>query len=205
MSQKVYDKIIKEFEIFSGGSDGIDNWINSETHSKILERLSNISKNPLSLNQFNELLGLSGDKVISQGFFEYYWQKATEHPYDVKKIEKFKPEYLNKEKIISLDHLWWGFYRIFVDGLLFSGNIAKFYKNFCIKDFEYLKSYFDAKCYKTDEIKNRGPALGLIDIVKDNRYLISEMACKTYDALPDSQNEFKQDILSALQQIPLLS
>jgi len=197
MANKNYDKIIKEFEIFSGGSSGIDNWINSKTHSKILERLNNLDKTTLTFNQFNELLVLSGEKDISVGFFDYYWQKAPDHPYDVRKIPKFKEDFLNKNLIVSLNHLWWGFYRLFTDALLFFGNIAKCYNELCDKSFEYLKSFFTDKSFNTKQIKNRGPALSLVNIKKDNRYLISEMACKTYDAPPDSQSEFKEYLLDA--------
>ncbi len=44
-----------------------------------------------------------------------------------------------------------------------------------------LNELFGRRRFDTDAIKSRGPALPLTAIAKDDRYLISEMACKSYD------------------------
>ena len=48
-----------------------------------------------------------------------------------------------------------------------------------------LQTFFGKRRVHTDTIKSRGPALPLTVIPKDDRYLISEMACKSYDESAD--------------------
>ena len=51
--------------------------------------------------------------------------------------------------------------------------------------------------FDTQLIKQRGPALPLKQIPKDDRYLISEMACKSYGEKPESPGELKAALLRA--------
>lgn len=60
-----------------------------------------------------------------------------------------------------------------------------------------LKEFFHIKKFDTSAIKSRGPALPLKDIAKDDRYLISEMACKSYGEQPQTGAELKSSLLEA--------
>ena len=62
-----------------------------------------------------------------------------------------------------------------------------------------LVSFFGSRKFKTDIIKNRGPALPLESIAKDDRYLISEMACKSYGDRPETAGELKNALLKGLR------
>jgi hypothetical protein len=48
-------------------------------------------------------------------------------------------------------------------------------------------------------IKERGPALSLQSIAKDDRYLIAEMACKSYGDQPHSPGDLKTALLEAFR------
>ena len=63
-----------------------------------------------------------------------------------------------------------------------------------------LTEFFAKRRFDTDLIKARGPALPLQSIPKDNRYLISEMACKSYGDYPESPGELKDALLHALRE-----
>ena len=67
--------------------------------------------------------------------------------------------------------------------------------------FDELASFFDNKCFDTEAIAARGPALPLKAISKDDRYLISEMACKTFGELPGDRDAAKNKLKTALQEL----
>jgi hypothetical protein len=50
--------------------------------------------------------------------------------------------------------------------------------------YDEICAFFKAKCFDTKAIAERGPSLPLKNISRDDRYLISEMACKTFGELP---------------------
>jgi hypothetical protein len=133
---------------------------------------------------------LGFERGISDDYYNYYWfTNPGKHPYDVTTLPFYKDEYLNKIfEISSLDHLKWGLYRIYVDGLLFFGNVRYSYKQLSSCNMDNIIKFFSQYRIDTKSIKDRGPALQLEQISRDNRYLISEMACKTYgdDPLNDS-------------------
>src|SRR5438034_5839371 len=113
-------EILKEFELFTvGAPGGITNWLTDATDEEVFRRLADIDTNPLTQVQLNQLLVLAHEAPASDDFFRYYWLLAPEaHPYDVKKLPNFDPNWLGKTSIQSLAHLKWGLYRLFVDGLL---------------------------------------------------------------------------------------
>ena len=80
-------EIIKEkFNIFAGGTGGIDSWLTSPNTS-IIESLKDLQTNPLTRARFNQLLTLAHEAPISEAMFRYYWLSAPlDHPYDVKSI-----------------------------------------------------------------------------------------------------------------------
>jgi hypothetical protein len=60
-----------------------------------------------------------------------------------------------------------------------------------------LEEFFRSKRFDTDGMARRGPAIPLINIAKDSRYLISEMACKSYAAVDGRQSDLAAFLLEA--------
>ncbi|MCK5345425.1 MAG: hypothetical protein KAR20_18575, partial [Candidatus Heimdallarchaeota archaeon] len=191
------EEILNKFKLFSGGTGGIDSWLSETTREEVFKRLSDISNNPLSSQQLNQLLILSHEAGVSYDFFDYYWLCTPNHPYDVKSIPDYQPEWINNSKIVSLEHLRWGLYRLYVDSLLFFGNIRSGYRFLRDKSKEELDDFFHSKIFDTQDLKKRGPSLPLNSIPKDDRYLISEMACKSYGSKPKSTSELKKALLDS--------
>ncbi len=176
-------EILDDFSLFSmptGG--GIGSWLTQDTHPDIFERLGNIDEEPLSAVQLNQLLVMGHEAPAGDGFFRYYWLQAPpEHPYDVREIPGFSKDWLESgETIVSLSQLKWGLYRLYVDGLLYFGNIRTGYRRLRDLPAAQIEALLAPERFDTDAIKRRGPSLPLKAIAKDNRYLISEMACKSY-------------------------
>ncbi|MBM3302358.1 MAG: hypothetical protein FJY85_20705, partial [Deltaproteobacteria bacterium] len=122
-----------------------------------------------------------------------------EHPYGVKAVSAFEEAWLKASAITSLAHLKWGLYRLFTDGLLWFGNVRTAYRQLRSMTHEELSVFFASRRFNTQLIKQRGPALPLMPIAKDDRYLISEMACKSYGDRPDSPGALKGALLEAFR------
>ncbi len=191
-------RIIKEFELISGGLEGIENFISIQSPEEIFNSLLNIENQPLSKVQLNQLLILSHEKGVSDGFFQYYWLETPKHSYDVKKLPEFDENFLDSEnyEIKSIQHLKWGIHRIFIDGLLFFGNIRNFYHYLCSKDYEPIINFFEAKIFNTESLQKRGPSLKLNNIARDDRYLISEMACKSFGETSEDATTLFEKVLT---------
>jgi hypothetical protein len=110
------------------------------------------------------------------------------HPYDVRKIPGFQEIFLASNEIVSLKHLKWGLHRLYVDALLYFGNVRTAFRSLRDVTRDDLSCLFAGKRFDTEAIRRRGPPLPLKSIPKDSRYLISEMACKTYGDLGQPGN-----------------
>jgi hypothetical protein len=118
------NEVIEYFkDIMNETNKGIERLISNKTDEKILERLTKISDDPLTKVQFNQLLMLSHESGVSDGFFKYYWLSAPEHIYDVCKVDDYDSSFIKKDSLISLQHLKWGLRRVYIDSLLFFGSI----------------------------------------------------------------------------------
>lgn len=196
-------KILRDFNLFSLPGGGIGNWLAEKTDEIVFERLATIDQNPLSKVQMNQLLLLAHEGSVSLGFFEYYWlDTSPEHPYDVKALPDFDEDWFKPPctRIRSLKHLRWGLYRLYVDGLLFFGDIRNAYRVLRVKSKQDLVEFYKRHRFDTEAMKNRGPALPLMRIPKDNRYLISEMACKSYGENPATVSDLIDALKGAWQQ-----
>lgn len=195
------DQILKEFELFSVGTgEGIGSFITENTDNEVFSRLSElIDGKELSLQELNQLLLLAHEASCTHGFFQYYWLETPEHTYNIEKIEGFDPNWFNSppSTILSLAHFRWGMYRLYIDSLLYFGNIRTGFREFRTMQKVELKQFFQTKRFDTETIKSRGPALPLKNIAKDNRYLISEMACKSYGERPQTEAELRNSLLEA--------
>ena len=123
------DQILNKFRIFQGGTGGLDSWLGVETPRIVFEGLANLEKAPLTRARLNQLLTLSHEAPVSQALFRYYWLTApTSHPYKVSKLPCFDEQFTRRQNIESIDQLYWGLYRFYVDALLFFGNIRTAYQ-----------------------------------------------------------------------------
>lgn len=175
-------------ELFTFGRDpGIGRWLAAPMHEIVRQRLELLPGSPLSKVQLNQLLVVSKTASISVGFFTYYWRIAPEHPYDVKSVDGFDPNWIQTSDhvISSLEHLRWGIYRLYIDGLLYFGNVNAAFDALRSMDIDQITAFFRDKRFDTEAFAVRGPALRLHPINRDDRHQISEMACKTFGELPE--------------------
>lgn len=193
-------EILEELKLFKLRTGGLGSWITEDTDSEIFDRLGRIDSAPISKVQLNQLLAFGHEAPVSEDFFRYYWLEAPEsHPYDVISIPDYAPEWLQSSAIMSLAHLKWGLYRIFTDGLLWFGNVRTAFRKLRSLNATELERFFSNRRFDTNLIKGRGPALELRTIAKDDRYLIAEMACKSYgDGM--ASGDLKAALLEAYQE-----
>lgn len=196
------EDLVDDYSLFHCAQSGIGAFAGPSMHDVVHDRLTHLNENPLTKVQLNQLLVLSKAGSMSDGFFRYYWCEKADHPYDVTKLPFFTAATLGdvKQEIRSHDHLRWGLYRLYVDGLLYFGGVTAAYDALRSKTIEELTEFFALKRFDTKAIAQRGPAVPLEEIPKDDRYLISEMVCKTFGDLPNDREEARQLLLRALRQ-----
>ena len=193
--------IIEQLNLFSLGGEGIGGWLTAETDNRVFDRLDELQSHPLTKTQFNQLLGFGHQAPVSDDFFRYYWlESSSKHPYPADQLPGFNPEWLDgPTEITSLAHLKWGLYRLFVDGLLHFGNVRTAFRTLRALDKEGLDAFFQGKRFDTEAIKQRGDALPLDAIPRDNRYLISEMACKSFGDSSASESVLRHALKEAYE------
>jgi len=196
------ERLLTEYELFRCSDSGIGSLVCDGIPEDVVAGLSRLDDGAISKVQLNQLFVLSRAGSMSDGFFTYYWCLAPEHPYNVTTLPYYKKESVenNAQHVVSHDHLKWGLYRLFVDGLLYFGNITAAYEFLRSKNFEALKEFFAQKRFDTAAISQRGPSLALQDIAKDDRYLISEMVCKTFGDIPEEKDAAHERLLAALRE-----
>ncbi len=191
MSNK--DKILSEFDLFRGNGGGIESWFSDEMPEVVADVLNECDSKPISLEVLNQLLILSHEGGMTPDFFNFYFL-SDPHPgglswYDPKKIKGFEDRFLRSKEIVSLEHLRWGLTRIYTDALLHFGNIRQSYRTLRSMNTDRLKLFFSEKNFQVSDLTSRANYLPLEEIAKDDRYLIAEVACKTYapadGTLPD--------------------
>lgn len=193
-------KILKELELFSLTTGGLGSWLTEATDDEVFKRFMYVEEEPITKVQLNQLLAFGHEAPVSDDFFRYYWlSRPDEHPYDVTKIPGFQESWAQCSAITSLAHLKWGLHRIFTDGLLWFGNVRTAYRQLRSLSTDELQRFFERHRFDTDLIKERGPALPLAGIAKDSRYLVSEMACKSYGDQPETSGELKSALFAAFR------
>ena len=70
--------------------------------------------------------------------------------------------------------------------MLYFGNVRTAFRRLRDLPLSEIEAFFRPERFETDAIKRRGPSLPLKLIAKDNSYLISEMACKSYGDTSDA-------------------
>ena len=196
------ETILKQFEVFSLGGEGIGGWLTEQTDDRVFDRLDNIQQQPLTIAQFNQLLGFGHQAPISDDVFHYYWlESPSKHPYPVDELPDFEQEWVaGTKRIMSLPHLRWGLCRLFTDALLYFGNVRTAFRTLRTLKRAGLDTFFQSKRFDTDAIKQRGNALPLEMIPQDNRYLVSETACKSFGDGSESDSVMRQALKEAYEQ-----
>lgn len=198
---KSKEDILREFQIFSVPTGGIGGWLTNETHDDVFKRLGEIDHEPLPAVQLNQLLVLGQEAPVEDGFFRYYWLETPDaHPYSVTDLPDYSASWFPaNENIVSLAHLKWGLYRLYVDALLYFGNVRTAFRKLRDLPIAEIQGFFEHRRFDTGAIKRRGPSLPLKPIAKDHRYLISEMACKSYGDPPAQAGDLRSALLQAYQ------
>ncbi len=196
------ESILRQFHLFSLGGDGIGGWLTENTDDKVFDRLDEIQNAPLSKAQFNQLLVFGHQAPVSDDFFHYYWlESPITHPYAVDQLHDFDCRWTSgTTAILSLSHLKWGLYRLFVDALLYFGNVRTAFRTLRTLTREDLDAFFQPKRFNTEAIKRRGSVLPLHVIAQDNRYLVSEQACKSFGDSSESEGVMRQALRQAYEQ-----
>ena len=196
-------EILDKFQLFRGGTGGLDSRLSQATPDVVFETLADLENRPLTRSRLNQLLTLSNEAPMADAFFRYYWLMAPRlHPYDVKKIPCFNPDFCNQDfdVVVSLDQLYWGLYRFYVDALLFFGNVRTAFQRLRLWSYQQLEAFFVNNSFQTKEMKKRGEQVGPDPIEKGDRYLISEMACKSLEAGNFIESELAQTLIGLYQQ-----
>ena len=191
------EAILDQFKLYSSNGEGIAGWLTDDADPEIFDRLANIDNEPLTQAQLNQLLALAQQPTVSNGYFYYYWlESPPDHPYPVQSLPKFRQDWLSGGgRIKSLSHLEWGLHRIFVDGLLYFGNIDKAYRSLRNLSMEELVRFFRGKRIVSESFGERGTALPIEEISRDDRYYISENAHKSLGSNPDVEGTLHQTLV----------
>jgi hypothetical protein len=168
-------------DLFTGDTGGVDSWLTGENAPRIFERLARLPAQPLSHAVLNQLFALSQQPAVSRGFFDYYWCSAPVHPYRVEDVPDYHESFASFDRINSIEQLRWGLYRIYLDSLLYFGTIRHGFHVLREKNHEELSEYFRAKMYDTGGLIAREEAISPTQIPRDDRYLIGELACKSFE------------------------
>jgi hypothetical protein len=200
MPMRTKSQILEEFRLFAVPTGGIGAWLTEGTHNDVFDRLGKIDGNPLSAVQLNQLLVLGHEAPASDGLFRYYWLLVpANHPYRVQDVPGFAEHWIGSTAIASLEHLKWGLYRLYIDALLFFGNVRTAFRQLRDLQLIEIEEFFKRRRFDTEAVKRRGPSLPLKPISKDNRYLISEMACKSYGDSPDLVSDLQKALTEAFR------
>ena len=192
--------ILDRFQLFQGGTGGLDSWLRPETSDEVFRALEDLETHPLSRARFNQLLTLAHEAPVSQSLFAYYWLAAPKHPYDVCQVPCYDDRWPGSQNIQSVEQLYWGLYRFYVDALLYFGSIRTAYQRLRQLSESDLQTFFAG--HRIDGLEQRGEVLVLSPIAKDNRYLISEMACKSFDVAEGTgdANQLEKVMIDLFQQ-----
>ena len=171
-----FENIVKEFKQLMCNVDGICGFVSEKSSDYLKSILSNIENTPITKVQFDQLLSLQNIRCVSDGFFKFYWLCKPKHFYKLADIDL--PE--NIKTINTIKQLFWGFNRLFIDCLYVYGNIPNGFEKLAGLSYEELIDKFEKYIVDTSQIKSRGNTIKFNMINKGDRYLISEMACKTF-------------------------
>lgn len=173
--------ILKFF--FSDSTKEKASFIQELDGQRIIERILKMEDDPICVTHANQLLHLNHEAGVTEGFFKYYFlDKPFKHPYSIDKVLDELPK-IDTRGMSSLRQLELGLKRFFVDSLLFFGNIRSAYRELRVKSYSELEELFQLKCYDLEKMSRRSHVMPFVSIPVDDRYLISEIACKAFSSM----------------------
>ena len=179
VTENQWREVLKQY--FPGSFDEKSDFLTRPESKLILNWLQDSPQNPLNRTQANQILHLCHEAGVSEGFFNYYFLTVpSKHPYPANRVIDGPMPSLNQSAIWSSEQLDWGFRRFFTDALLYWGNIRSAYQELRNKDYAEIESFYSKKRYNIEQMQSRGEPFPLENIPDDDRYLISETACKAY-------------------------
>ena len=153
------DDILREMEFFRGNGEGIEAWFSENISDVVIDALANCEKRPISVEVLNQLLILSHEGGVSQGFFEFYFLSNPHsrgiYWYNPSKLDEFDQSFLQSSHLISLNHLKWGLKRLYIDGLLYFGNIRQCYRTLRSLNASQLQDFFGSKVLSARALTGR--------------------------------------------------
>jgi hypothetical protein len=164
---------------------------NDDVLTALTKALEALESGNFSLAKMNQVLHLCSQAGITRGFFRYYFLEVPDlHPYPVELVfsnRSYEPP-AGADDIKSILQLQWGIRRFFYDAMLYWGNIRQAYRDLRVMRLEQITDYFAAKRSNEERLIKRGDFFHPYVIPQDNRYLISEMACKSYEGKSSFDN-----------------
>ncbi len=153
--------------------------------------LDSLEEGSLSWAKLNQIMHLCSQAGMSQGFYKYYFlTNPKHHPYKTEHIfedKEYKPPE-EKTEVYNLEQLNWGVRRFIVDSMLYWGNFRQAYRDLRDKSYDDIEHIFKHFCLDKQSLVHRGAVVPPENIPRDERYLITEMACKTFEAQEDIKN-----------------
>jgi hypothetical protein len=157
--------------------------LESDIVQALFDAVAAIEQQSLSWARLNQILHRASQAGMSEGFFRYYFlENPFQHPYPVTRVfglKDYQPPRSNQ--LTSLEQLQWGLRRFIYDAMLYWGNFRQAYRDLRQRPFDEITKLFAAKKSDDNLLRRRGAVREPVPIAKDRRYLISEMACKTYE------------------------
>lgn len=177
------EAVLAALSFFLPGSFGAGKpFLGTEKARLVVNRLMSMQSEPIHVTHFNQLLHLTHEAGVTPGFFKYYFTtRPLGHPYPADAVLTAMPE-LNPSGIAALAPLEWGLRRFYMDSLLYWGDIRSAYRVLRTLTYEEICELFLKKRFPADVMQARGGTLPFVDIPVDDRYLVSEVACKAYAA-----------------------
>jgi hypothetical protein len=157
----------------------------SDIYVALAAGLEALKSGSLSWARLNQIIHRCSEAGMSEGCFRYYFLEVPlSHPYAVERVvssTSYTPP-PNLTEIKSLPHAQWGIRRFIFDAMLYWGNLRQAYRELRQLTFDQTVSLFAGKRVNDQRMLTRGKVAEPTPIPRDSRYLISEMACKTYEA-----------------------
>lgn len=179
MTEERIREILKRY--FPGSFEPTSEFLTRPESKLVLGRLQDSPQHPLNRTQANQLLHLCHEAGLSEGFFRYYFlDEPPLHPYPVNRVIEGPMPSLDHSAVWTIEQLDWGLRRFFTDALLYWGNIRSAYRDLRTKEYAEIESLFSKKRHDTEQMQQRGEPFPLESIPDEDRYLISETACKAY-------------------------
>lgn len=171
-----------------------------DSYRAVARGLHSLEQGGLSWAQLNQILHRMSEPGMSEGFFRYYGMEVPNtHPYPVNLVLDtipYRPP-SDTNYLRSGQQVRWGLQRFMYDAMLYWGNFRQAYRELRNRPFEDIRDLFARKRVDKEHLLQRGQVDEPASIAKDHRYLISEMACKSYE--PASELQQTEHVKLALE------